>query len=305
MDTNESAYLLAYFTGDSDDGEQIRFALSHDGLHWKDTNGGRPVIITNIGTKGARDPFIMQSRIDGNYYLIATDLRIASGYGWSAAVNDGSTKMLLWTSSDLVHWSEPWTYDVPLPNIGCVWAPEAIYDEARGCYLVFWASHTRMADSTGKHIIYCSQTTDFHVFSEPQKYIERASHVIDTTIVQSGGVYYRFSKDESDSKNILLDCGTDLLGTFTKITTPTLDAITGVEGPTAYVLPDGKTWCLLVDRFATGKGYYPLFCDDLQNAVFREATAASYDLGASRKRHGSVLAITAADYERVATTFGL
>ena len=305
MTQTEHAYLLAHFTGDSGDGEQIRFAVSRDGLHWQDTNGGKPVITTDIGTKGARDPFITKSRIDGKYYVIATDLRIANGYGWGAAVNEGSTQMFIWTSDDLVHWSAPWTYQVPLEHIGCVWAPEAIYDEQRGNYLVFWASHTKLEDGTSKHIIYCSQTSDFRTFSAPQKYIERSTHVIDTTIIYSDGVYYRFSKDESENKNILLDAGTDLLGDFTKVHTPTLDAIAGVEGPTAYLLPDGKTWCLLLDRFATGKGYYPLFCDDLQKAVFTEAADGSYDLGKSRKRHGSVLAITAEDYERIVAAFGI
>ena len=29
-------YLFVYFTGESEDGEQIYFAVSSDGLHWND-----------------------------------------------------------------------------------------------------------------------------------------------------------------------------------------------------------------------------------------------------------------------------
>ncbi|MCR5723921.1 MAG: glycoside hydrolase family 43 protein [Treponema sp.] len=300
----DSAYLLTHFTGESEIGEQLYFALSKDGLNWHDTNGGKPVLVSSIGTKGVRDPFITKSRIDGKYYIIATDLRIANGYGWGAAVREGSTKMVIWSSEDLVHWSEPWTYDVPLSDIGCVWAPEAIYDEQRNNYLVFWASFTKTAGTDGKHIIYASQTTDFRTFTEPVRYIERPDHVIDTTIINVGGTYYRFSKDESANKSIIMDAGSDLLGTFTRVNSPSLDSIRGVEGPASYLLPDG-TFCLMVDQFATGKGYLPLMTSDVAKAVFTPAAPGSYSMGGVKKRHGSVLAITADEYARLASAFGV
>lgn len=299
----ESAYLLAHFVGESDIGEQLYFALSTDGLHWHDTNGGKPVLVSTIGTKGVRDPFITKSRIDGKYYIIATDLRIANGYGWGAAVREGSHSMVIWSSEDLVHWSEPWMYEVPLEHIGCVWAPEAIYDEARECYLVFWASFTKQGND-GKHIIYASQTKDFRTFTAPVNYIERADHVIDTTIVQVGSVYYRFSKDESANKSIIMDAGTDLLGTFTRVQSPSLDAVRGVEGPASYILPDGR-FCLLVDQFATGKGYLPLLTSDVASAEFTPAAPERYNLGTAKKRHGSVLKISKEAYERMIAAFGV
>lgn len=89
MDQRENGYLFVHFTGESPDGEQVYFALSRDGMHWQDLNGGRPVIRSGIGEKGVRDPFIIKSVIDGKFYIIATDLRIASKKGWTAAQMEG------------------------------------------------------------------------------------------------------------------------------------------------------------------------------------------------------------------------
>ena len=57
----QKGYLFVYFTGESEQGEQIYFSISRDGLHWMDLNGGRPVLTSRIGEKGVRDPFIIQT----------------------------------------------------------------------------------------------------------------------------------------------------------------------------------------------------------------------------------------------------
>lgn len=128
MYSEEMAYLFVYFTGETEDGEQVYFSVSRDGLHWKDLNQGVPVLTSPLGEKGVRDPFILRSVLDRKFYIMATDLRIASGISWETARSAGSKKMILWSSIDLIHWSNPWEYEVPLDDIGCVWAPEACYD---------------------------------------------------------------------------------------------------------------------------------------------------------------------------------
>ena len=285
------SYLFVHFTGESlEAGEQIYFSLSQDGLHYEDLNDGRPVLISDIGTKGVRDPFILRSRIDGCFYIIATDLRIYANPSWDDAVHRASKKMIIWKSTDLINWSKPWVYEVPLEHIGNVWAPEAFFDEKRGEYTVFWASFRMEEGKEDKHIIYRAQTKDFVNFSEPVEYIERDCNVIDTTIFKSGENYYRFSKDE-DSKGILIDYCNDLQGTFKFLESPSLSAIKGVEGPLAFKLPDGKN-CLMVDRFATHKGYLPIIFDDSDMTKYEPLADSEFDLGKSLKRHGSVLEIT-------------
>lgn len=298
MDKSIRGYLFAHFTGETPQGEQVYFSLSGDGLHWQDLNSGQPVLCSDIGERGVRDPFLLRSVLDGQYYLIATDLRIANGKGWGVAQRAGSTRLILWKSADLLHWSAPWSFDTRISGAGCAWAPEAIYDPAENAYLVFWAARVQEpGEADGKHRIYAAHTGDFVRFTPPAKYIERAQDVIDTTIVEDQGVFYRFSKDETN-KNIVLDCGAALAGGFKTVDAPVLSTLMGVEGPAAFRLKDGR-WCLLVDQFAAGKGYMPLVCDDLAGGVFAPLPESAYSMGAGLKRHGSVLPLNAEEFARV------
>jgi len=52
-ENNFEGYLFGHFIGEGDgNGEQIYFAVSEDGLHFKDLNGGKPVLVSTIGEKG-------------------------------------------------------------------------------------------------------------------------------------------------------------------------------------------------------------------------------------------------------------
>lgn len=299
-----SSFLFVHFTGEgTEDGEQIYFSVSKDGMKWKDLNGGNLILRSEIGTKGVRDPFILRSQIDNRFYIIATDLRIKSGGGWDAARSRASRKMIIWSSEDLVNWGEPWAYEFPREDFGCVWAPESVYDEKRGAYLVFWSSFTKETYETEpKFKIYASYTRDFREFTQPEVYIERNQHVIDTTIAEDNGIFYRFSKDEV-TKGIVVDCGSDLQGSFTEITGTEFGGIKGVEGPATFYIPEKKTWCLLLDRFATHRGYMPLLCSDLSTCDFKEVPEAEYDMGKTMKRHGSVLAVTEEEYDRLCARY--
>ena len=169
-----SAYLLVHFTGQSARGEQIYFSVSEDGLHWTDLNNSEPVLVSTLGDKGVRDPAIVRSPDGKKFYLLATDLRIANGKGWGAARSHGSTSLVFWESTDLVNWSAPWMVDVAsaIPEAGCAWAPEAIYDESTGDYFVYWTTMSpRNGVNEGR--IYSARTKDFRSFTPPELYIER------------------------------------------------------------------------------------------------------------------------------------
>lgn len=297
-------YLMVHFTGESEIGEQVYFAISEDGLFWKDLNDGKTILESTLGDKGVRDPFILRSVDGSKYYIIATDLRIANGKGWGDAVTNGSRSVIIWESEDLIHWSKERMVEVGIPEAGCVWAPEVIYDEERQEYLMFWASNVKEPGETeAKQRIYASTTRDFINFSKPVKYIERENHVIDTTIIRHKGFYYRFSKDET-TKNIRCDRSMDLWGDFENVTLEEVEAIYGVEGPAAVYLNEREEWCLMVDRFAERKGYLPLVSKDLTPGSFRILEDSEFDLGKGKKRHGSLLNLTKEEYNRLWKTFG-
>jgi hypothetical protein len=298
---NFANYLMTHFTGEHDIGEQIYFASSTDGLNWKDLNESNPVLTSDIGEKGVRDPYILRSQEGDKFYLIATDLRIANGKGWGAAQTAGSKSLIIWESTDLVNWSEPRMVEVAPPNAGDAWAPEAFYDEKTGEYVVFWASTTSNEQGVfAPHNIYYAKTRDFYTFTEPKVFIDRPgdTHIIDTTIIKENDMYYRYSGDGQ----ITIEKSDQILGTWSKL--GTIEASTGltghdVEGPLIFKFNDREEWNLMVDQYATGKGYLPLLTNDLSNGQFTKLTTSDYSLGSNKKRHGSVLPITQEEYDAV------
>lgn len=294
-----AGYLFTHFIGEEKDGEQIYFSLSKDGLHWKDLNGGRPVLYSRIGTCGVRDPFLVRNPLDGTIYLIATDLRIEAGNGWTAAQEKGSRMLIVWETKDMVHWSGERACTVGVPEAGCVWAPEAVFDEEKEAFFVFFASKVKeVGDKEGKHRIYAVYTKDFYEFTKPFIYIERENDIIDTTILRDGDKYFRISKDETEKK-LTLEMSDALIGNFTRIHSPLLDNLEGLEGPEGYLLPDQKTWCIIADQFQTGKGYLPMVTENLESGILTILPEEEYDMGVTRKRHGGVLPVTDEEYERL------
>ncbi|WP_228275772.1 glycoside hydrolase family 43 protein [Gracilibacillus oryzae] len=291
------SYLLVHFIGEEQNGEQVYFSVSQDGLHFHDLNKGLPVLKSDIGEEGVRDPFLIRDTKRGKFYIIATDLRIEKGLGWKHAQEKGSREIIIWESIDLVNWEGPRAVTVGVPQAGNVWAPEAIYDEEKEAFLVFWASKV-----DGKHRMYASYTDDFKVFEEPFVYMEKDRDVIDSTVVYEDGYYYRFTKDETTSR-ILMERSKSLTGKYEEIQSLVLEELPGVEGPEIYLLPDGKTWCLIVDRFAEGKGYMILQSKQLSGGDFTALAEEAYNFGHLRKRHGGVLPITNDEYQRLVRFF--
>ncbi len=172
---------------------------------------------------------------------------------------------------------------VAASDAGCTWAPEAVYDESTGDYLVHWAS-TSASDGYSKQRIWASRTTDFKTFSAPFIYIERANHVIDADIVRDGSHYYRFTKDET-TKAITMETSDQLMGAWTNVPGFTLASMQGYEGPECYQLANGN-WCLIADRYSAGTGYAPFVTSDLASGSFAAGAGFTFPFPF---RHGAVL----------------
>lgn len=286
-----SEYIFAHFLGEEEkEGEQIYFATSKDGLFWEEVNDGKPVLKSNIGTCGVRDPFLVKHPKTETYFIIATDLRIEGGRNWQDAKRSGSRDLLVWESKDCRNWSEVRAHSVGVPECGCVWAPEAIYDREKELFFVFFASWMGKRETgEGKQKIYACYTRNFRDFTEPFLYMERENDVIDTTIVEADKTYFRISKDET-TKKLILEEGNSLTGTFRQIQSELLNKLTGIEGPQCYQLPD-KRWCLIADCYSKGTGYFPMVTKNLHSGEFTLLDENEYNMGNRRKRHGGVLYI--------------
>jgi hypothetical protein len=300
-----AGFLFTTFRGEGSPlGEQVYFALSSDGRNWSALNQGRPVLVSEVGEKGVRDPYLIRAHGDRGFVLIGTDLSINRNPNWGRAVRQGSRAILIWESADLVNWSGPRRVEVAPEDAGCTWAPEVIYDHEAKEYLVFWAS-TTARDEFAKHRIWAARTRDFRSFSDPFVYIEKPTAVIDTTIVNDGSRYYRFTKDEQ-FKAITLESAERLAGPWTSIPEFSLAREVGYEGPQCYLIEparDGNppVWGLILDNYARGRGYQPFVTSDLASGKFEPAQGFTFPFPF---RHGSVLPLSADELQRLQSAFG-
>ena len=307
-----TGYAFSYFTGEGTvDGEQVRMALSrgNDPLHWRELNGGKPVLSSTLGDKGLRDPFIIRSPEGDKFYQIATDLRMYGNGDWDQVQRTGSKSIMVWESTDLVNWTDQRLVKIAPETAGNTWAPEAYYDDRLGSYVVFWASKI-YAENDPQHtgdtynkMLYAT-TRDFRTFSEPKVWNDPGYSVIDSTVIRDNGTYYRFTKDERNttpttpcSKFITEEKSQDLRSVSYDFIADCIGkgAIDSGEGPTIFRSNTEEKWYLFIDEFG-GRGYIPFETTDLDSGKW--TTSENFQLPAN-PRHGTVLPVTRAEYDRL------
>lgn len=307
-----AGYLFAYFIGEgTTDGEQLYLSSSNgnDPLHWNNLNSGKPVFTSHLGEKGVRDPSIVRSPDGDKFYMIATDLNIYNNGDWTRAQTTGSTSLLIWESSDLIHWSNQRLVKVSSDLAGNTWAPEAFYDKTTGEYVVFWASKiysdAAKSGSPNERIMY-AKTRDFYTFTEAKEYYNPGYSVIDTTMIDNNGKVYRFTKDERDfnaatspnGKMVFEESSDSIFGNFTMIKEGIgKGSIPAGEGPLVFKANGENKWYLFIDYFSGG-GYKPFYTTDLASGIWTPVSSG-YSLPTPTPRHGTVLPITAEELARI------
>ena len=249
-DDEYEAYLFGHFIGEGTGttvngqkiatGEQIFFALADvgQGLHFKDMNGStssnlKPVLSSDVGECGVRDPFMCRSPEGDTFYLIATDLSVYVRGGWNnnagQATKTGSHSIILWESHDLVNWTHSRQIPVAREDAGMAWAPEMIFCEETGEYYIFFSSTVLDDYSKGldskileRDCVYYTTTRDFTHFSETKKFISNTKYqdnitsrnesdanainndyrkVIDGSAIKIGDYYYSACKDGGNNED--------------------------------------------------------------------------------------------------------
>ena len=327
------AYAFAYFAGEStDDGEKIYMGASkgNDPMDYDELNDGKPVLASQFGTKGLRDPFIIRSHEGDRFYLLATDLKAYPAVDFGKAQQTGSKYLEIWESTDLVHWSNQRHVKVSSDFAGNTWAPESYYDENTGEYVVYWASALypttetagRDINTSYQRMMYAT-TRDFVTFSDPKPWIDvkrgTGKGMIDATVVKDGDTFYRVVKDEAYMIP-RQEKSTDLRATVTGSLPTTTSApgwqlvkeklglgqpnpwggtFTGGEGPTVFRdNKDPDHWIMFIDQpsYHGGQGYMAFETHDIASANWTAVPDA--DLPSS-PRHGTVLPVTQAELDRM------
>ena len=328
LDTDYTGgYLWANF-GINGGYEKIFFGYSEDGLEWKKINKvdgvSQPILKNNApgSDLGVRDPHLIRSAEGDKYWIIGTDLHAegggAGGSGWNEL--SASQNIVVWESSNLVDWSEPRLVYAGFEHAGCVWAPEAIYDDTTGDYVVYWSARDYTKKDTEENAlrVYVCRTRDFNTFSEPQVWLSEDQdsgeevNIIDTTMVKDNGKFYRLStsdwntvidvSDTLDTEDVLDvrngEQKSTPKGSWTRLVTRSGSGAAGFdgrEGLTVYQLPDER-FCVMGDN----QGYKAFVTDDLSSGKFTAETANFVD---GKFRHGTVVRLSKTEEARVLEAF--
>jgi len=304
-----NAYLFVHFKEKTtEDGEQVYFAISQDGLSWEQVNGGEPVLWSTQGERGVRDHTIVRTK-QGKFYILSTDLSLARSFkttykgSWGEVSRHGSKHLVLWESKDLVNWSEPRLIKLGDEQFGCLWAPDIFYDAEQEDYIIHWSS-SHASNAYGNKAIYYTQTKDFDQFTKPQLlYRKEDSGVIDSAIYKDKQSYYCFVKSENNPEGVIMLQADSFTGPYSPVEAFNEEmnklGSSAYEAPTAYQLADGR-WCLMIDFFGVrgeGQGYIPFIADDIASGKFiRSDDSFSFPY---RFKHGTVLSITTDEYEAI------
>ncbi|MBN2165453.1 MAG: glycoside hydrolase family 43 protein [Marinilabiliaceae bacterium] len=317
-----SHYLFAYFSNNSPDGEQIRFAISEDGFNYKPLNEGEPVIGSDtVAIKhGIRDPHLLRGEDGKTFLMVGTDMRCKDG--WHS--NEG---LVLLKSRDLINWEHK-AIDFPTrfayvegldaENLHAVWAPQVIWDSKVQKYMVYYAlgrydQSYKVGGRTQPYfkLYYSYANDDFTDISEPRLLFDFGTAAIDGDIIYDdlNKEYVLFFKDEGyPTDNNGFHTGRGILrATSKQLTGPYASEFRhlnvnnrAVEGSSVFRLINSNEYVLMYDCYRDG---HFQFCksSDLQQFTFVQNSEDKDDF---TPRHGSVIHITKEEAQRLLKKWG-
>ncbi len=334
-----TSYLFCFFSNNSPEGEQVRYAISDDGFNYRSLNDGKPIILSDTIAikKSIRDPHILRGHDGKTFYMVLTDMR--SSEGWQS--NDG---LILMKSTDLIHWQHT-AIDFPtrFPNIKgldrenlhAVWAPQTIWDAKAKKYMIYytigrhdWEYPTNDKNRDGStfyqpyfKLFYSYANEDFTDITEPQLLYDFGKASIDGDIIydETEKEYVLFFKDEGRSVNnplgpdgkwttrngVMRAVSKNLTGPYTtEWKHLQKEGQYPVEGSSVFPLikknkKDKTEYVLMYDCYS--KGYYQFCKGDLKTFTYVTKTDTK---GNFTPRHGSVIQITAKERKRLEEAFG-
>lgn len=283
-----AGYILTYFNGNLEE-ERGKLAYSYDGLNWIDLNNGDAVLSSELGNGRIRDPFISRDK-NGDFVIMATE-----GFD--------NPSIYIWQSEDLIDLSNNKLVDIAIKDESLhstgerAWAPEFTYIPSLDTYYIYYSDP--MDEYAGS--IYYVCTSDFEEFSYPNSLLNVGYPIIDGTIVNVNGKNYMFYKDERvGATTIFYAQSNDLTKGFGKAYDSIfISPIKQIEGPFIIKNNNEDSYYLYVDYYPKEKFYVAKFTELGNNADFIWLDKSEYQLPNDDVRHGSVVAVTAKELERI------
>ena len=320
--SKEGGYLMVYFVGNAPEEQRLHFAVSSDGYNFQALNNNEAIIEQTKGTGCVRDPYIFKAKDEKGvdcYYIVATDMDAM--LGWTS-----NHSIIFWKSYDLISWTDETVLDIRDFKgwEGCnrAWAPQIIYDETVGKYMVYLAlstwddPKTELNEDVAQH--YYMYTEDFKTFTAPEYLYGRRSEVVtredgsqftgvqcidgDMVYNEKDGYYYLYFKEDLTQETAYVRAKTPTgFADITEDYVVATDNWWGVEGSYMYNITGTNKWIMFMDEYSAGT-FAAWMTKDFKN--FKRFRRALYSVDHLKPRHGSVTAISDIEYMRLVDYFG-
>lgn len=294
-DTTQRACLFAHMT--KEDYGRLYYSVSLDGLNWKSLNNGERVKNDYRG-----HPDICKGR-DGSYYLIGND--------------ESKKEVKIWRSENLVTWKVQNSFVVEydskmdLQNDGGG-APKIFFDEPNDQYVITLHTSPYGRKEYPSNVRWSNMRT-YYILSKELKEFSKAKRLfsfdiptIDVILRRDGDMYYAIIKDEgivgptyTTGKSVRVCWSKSLEGPWSEPTDKILP--NWCEAPAAIINPNGKGWMIYAERYPGIR--YELVVAPSLKGPYTYPMAGSYSLP-SHARHGGMINITRAEYDKLVAEFG-
>jgi beta-xylosidase len=316
-----SAYLMVFH---KDETHGLYMALSTDGYHFTALNNAKPIMAgdTIAMQKGIRDPHIYRGP-DGGFYLAMTDLHVfakrdgirdtewerdGKQYGWG-----NNRALVLMKSWDLINWKRTNvrfdTLSAALNDIGCVWAPETIYDEKKGKLMVYFTM--RFKNERNK-LYYVYVNDDFNkIETMPQLLFQYpVPHVsdIDGDITKVGDSFHLFYVAHEGHTSIRQATSNRINGDY-RFDARNYDPEKVLcEAPNVWKRIGENKWVLMYDVFGLNPANFGFsetsdFVNFTDLSHFNEGVMKTTNF--TSPKHGAVIQVTKEEATKLAQHWGL
>lgn len=305
----------------SDKGEWTAYAVSRDGYHYQDINGGDSIFSAAKLARiegGTRDAYITRTHDGKGYIMVTTDMCVAKSHKWDNYGID------LLKSDDLIHWaSVTFDYRKGMSNfcdaatakspykdwstINRVWAPQIFWDPnyvwangEKGGYMIYYSMLNRPEEGYDR-MYYSYADKTFTKMTTPKLLFDWGYATIDCDInyLKSDGLYHMLIKKEggkrgiftATSKYLTHGWGAPLDDDFVSFEGDKL-----TEGSSAFQLMGDDTWRVAYVQYSDQPKHYRICKADRYLRNFSDPVDIE---GVTAPQHGSFMRLTKKEYQRL------
>ncbi len=212
--------------------------------------------------------------------------------------------MILMQSTDLINWQTsvvniPQTFPDEFGKVDRVWAPQTIYDETAGKYMVYFSM--RSGDGASDIIYYAYAYKDFTALEAAPKQLyfppadSNTKACIDGDIIPFNGKFYLFHKAEDGDPGIELAISDKLTEGYKLLSDKRVDCEKNrVEGSGVFKLNNSDDYILMYDVYTNGRYQFAKSSDLKHFEVFDQDISMNF-----HPRHGTVIPITGKELKRL------